>query len=55
MNAITFQVKDELGFCTRQSDGVSGMTVTALANFCGTKQAVITSLKASKSLSTITG
>jgi hypothetical protein len=41
---VTFQVKDELGFCTRQSDGVSGMTVTALANFCGTKQAVITSL-----------
>ncbi len=44
MDTIAFQIKDELGFCTRQNDGVSGMTVTALANFCGTKQAVITNL-----------
>ncbi len=44
MDALVFQVKDELGFCTRLQDGVSGMTVTALANFCGTKQAVITNL-----------
>ncbi|BBD63106.1 DNA-damage-inducible protein (plasmid) [Nostoc sp. HK-01] len=35
MDAITFQTKDELGFCTRQSDGVSGMTIRALSNFCG--------------------
>ena len=44
MNAINFHVKDELGFCTRSYDGVSGMTVTALANFCGTKQHAITQL-----------
>ncbi|MBW4616367.1 MAG: hypothetical protein KME21_24450 [Desmonostoc vinosum HA7617-LM4] len=35
MNSLTFQIKDELGFCTRSSDGVSGMTVRALSNFCG--------------------
>ena len=44
MNTLTFQVKDELGFCTRTSDGVSGMTVTALANFCGVDQPAITQL-----------
>ncbi|WP_242063008.1 hypothetical protein [Nostoc sp. FACHB-145] len=44
MDEITFQIKDELGFCTRQNDGVSGMTVTALANFCGTEQHTITQL-----------
>ncbi|MBD2496770.1 hypothetical protein [Nostoc sp. FACHB-280] len=44
MDAMTFQTKDELGFCTRQNDGVSGMTVTALANFCGTEQHTITQL-----------
>lgn len=31
---IVLNVKDELGFCTRQ-DGVSGMTVIALSDFCG--------------------
>ncbi|BAY20226.1 KilA-like protein (plasmid) [Anabaenopsis circularis NIES-21] len=44
MDEITFQTKDELGFCTRQNDGISGMTVTALANFCGTEQHTITQL-----------
>ena len=44
MDALTFQIKDELGFCTRTSDGVSGMTVTALANFCGVDQPAITQL-----------
>ncbi|BCL39945.1 hypothetical protein [Nostoc sp. MS1] len=44
MDAITFQIQDELGFCTRTSDGVSGMTVTALANFCGVDQPAITQL-----------
>src|SRR5689334_14777759 len=44
MDAITSQIKDELGFCTRTSDGVSGMTVTALANFCGVDQPAITQL-----------
>ena len=44
MNKITFHVKDELGFCTRSHDGVSGMTVTTLADFCGTKQHAITQL-----------
>ena len=44
MDAMTFQIQDELGFCTRTSDGVSGMTVTALANFCGTEQHTITQL-----------
>lgn len=44
MDAITFHIQDELGFCTRTSDGVSGMTVTALANFCGVDQPAITQL-----------
>ena len=35
MSAIAFQIKEDLGFCTRQSDGVSGMTVRALSKFCG--------------------
>lgn len=34
----------ELGYFTREPDGVSGMTVTALAEFCGTEQPVITNL-----------
>lgn len=44
MDAITFHIQDELGFCTRNSDGVSGMSVTALANFCGVGQPTITVL-----------
>jgi hypothetical protein len=35
-------LKDEMGFCTRQSDGVSGMTLTSLADFCGVDQPAIT-------------
>ncbi|WP_341531837.1 hypothetical protein WKK05_38180 (plasmid) [Nostoc sp. UHCC 0302] len=44
MDELSFQIKDELGFCTRQNDGVSGMTVTALADFCGVNQPAITQL-----------
>ncbi len=35
---------DEFGFYTRESDGASGMTVTTLADFCGTSQPVMTNL-----------
>ncbi len=34
MGNIIINAKDEMGFYTRQ-DGVSGMTVTALSDFCG--------------------
>jgi hypothetical protein len=44
MSDITYQIKEDLGYCTRQSDGVSGMTVTALAELCSTQQPVITNL-----------
>ena len=44
MDAITFQVKDAAGYCTRASDGVSGMTITALADFCGVDQPAITQI-----------
>ncbi len=50
-NGITHDVaqmllpkNDEQGYCIRVSDGVSGMSVTALAEFCGTEQPVITNL-----------
>lgn len=44
MTEILPQIDElELGFCTR-SDGVSGMSVTALADFCGTQQHTITEL-----------
>lgn len=33
---------EETGYYTREPDGVSGMTVTALAEFCGTKQQTMT-------------
>lgn len=33
---------NETGYYTREPDGTSGMTVTALAEFCGTEQPVIT-------------
>ena len=36
--------KDDQSYCTRNSDGVSGMTVTALAKFCGTEQHTVTQL-----------
>ena len=32
------------GYYTREPGGISGMTVTALANFCGTEQPVITNI-----------
>lgn len=35
---------DETGYYTREPDGVSGMTVTALAEFCGLTQPAVTSL-----------
>jgi len=35
---------DEPGYYTREPDGVSGMTVSALAIFCGTQQPVITNI-----------
>lgn len=34
----------ETGYYTRLPDGISGMTVTALAEFCGTSQPVMTNL-----------
>ncbi|NWF58989.1 MAG: hypothetical protein HXY43_06690 [Fischerella sp.] len=36
--------KDDQSYCTRFADGVSGMTVTALAKFCGTSKSAITQL-----------
>jgi hypothetical protein len=36
--------KDDQSYCTRNVDGVSGMTVTALAKFCGTGKPAITQL-----------
>jgi hypothetical protein len=44
MSDMTYQIKEDLGYYTRQSDGVSGMTVTALAQLCSTQQPVITNL-----------
>jgi hypothetical protein len=35
---------DDQGYCTRFEDGVSGMTVTVLAEFCGTVKSAITQL-----------
>lgn len=35
---------DPTGYYTREPDGVSGMSVTALADFCGVKQQTITQL-----------
>lgn len=35
---------NETGYYTREPDGTSGMTVSALAEFCGTSQPVITNL-----------
>jgi len=44
MSAITFHSENEFEFYTRQSDGVSGMSVTALGNFCGVEQPAITQM-----------
>lgn len=35
---------NEVGYFTREPDGVSGMTVTSLADFCGVDQPVVTNL-----------
>ncbi len=43
-NSIKKCDDSEHGYYTRESDGASGMTVTALASFCGTKQHAITEL-----------
>jgi hypothetical protein len=32
---LVSEIKDDQSYCTRQDDGVSGMTVRALSNFCG--------------------
>jgi hypothetical protein len=44
MNNLTQQDNSSFKFYTRQADGVSGMTVTALSDFCGTEQQTITQL-----------
>ncbi|NJO63016.1 MAG: hypothetical protein HC836_33800 [Richelia sp. RM2_1_2] len=41
---ILISNKDDQSYCTRNADGVSGMTVTALSQFCGTEQQTITQL-----------
>ncbi len=41
---LVSEIKDDQSYCTRQDDGVSGMTVTALADFCGTGKPAITQL-----------
>lgn len=46
-NNVTLKVsniKDDQSYCTRDVDGVSGMTVTALSQFCGTDKSTITKL-----------
>ncbi len=45
-DAITVMSNElgDQGYCTRSSDGISGMTVTALAQFCGTDKSAITKL-----------
>lgn len=41
---LASDAEENQSYCTRQDDGVSGMTVTALANFCGTEQQTISQL-----------
>ena len=36
------KTNEDQSYCTRFSDGVSGMSVTALAQFCGAEQHTIT-------------
>ncbi|MBD2629589.1 hypothetical protein [Trichormus variabilis] len=36
------KTNEDQSYCTRFSDGVSGMSVTALAQFCGTEQHTVT-------------
>lgn len=39
---LVSNVPDDQSYCTRDADGVSGMTVTALSQFCGTEQQTMT-------------
>jgi enamine deaminase RidA (YjgF/YER057c/UK114 family) len=39
---LVSNINDDQSYCTRDVDGVSGMTVTALSQFCGTEQQTIT-------------
>ena len=41
---LVSDIKDDQSYYTRNSDGVSGMSVTVLANFCGTDKSTITKL-----------
>jgi enamine deaminase RidA (YjgF/YER057c/UK114 family) len=41
---LVSNIKDDQSYCTRDVDGVSGMTVTALSEFCGTSKSAITQL-----------
>ncbi|MHC5677033.1 hypothetical protein [Nostoc sp.] len=41
---VVSNIKDDQSYCTRDVDGVSGMTVTALSQFCGTGKSAITQL-----------
>lgn len=41
---LVSNVPDDQSYCTRDVDGVSGMTVTALSQFCGTEQHTVTQL-----------
>ncbi len=41
---LVSEIKEDQSYCTRTDDGVSGMTVTALADFCGTGKSTITQL-----------
>jgi hypothetical protein len=41
---LVSDIKDDQSYCTRQDNGISGMTVTALAEFCGTGKSAITQL-----------
>ncbi|MFK0735379.1 MAG: hypothetical protein ACIWVG_30290 [Gloeotrichia echinulata HAB0833] len=39
---VVSNINDDQSYCTRDVDGVSGMTVTALSEFCGAQQQTIT-------------
>ncbi|BAY66939.1 hypothetical protein NIES22_70830 (plasmid) [Calothrix brevissima NIES-22] len=41
---LVSNINDDQSYCTRDVDGVSGMTVTALSEFCGTSKSAITQL-----------
>jgi hypothetical protein len=41
---LVSNINDDQSYCTRDVDGVSGMTVTALSQFCGTGKSAITQL-----------